>query len=709
MPIGPGPGLEKEMGVELGEEGGQAVGREDRSNPTMSIPPEPPAKEVPKVPAPPAPVVSTSGPSPGRPPSKPLPPIPMSMSSNGPSTPQPTRSPPRRAQAPLAMNPPTRPGTAASQPTQRATPLRFPGSTKRLSWSSIVWKRPVKYGRGNHGPIELVPQPSDDPDDPLNWPVWRKEVHYGSLLLMVAMTGVMKTIYVTVNAPVAEAYGVSYTAVAALTGVPLIISAFTGLICLVASRSCGNRPLYLISLLLVFIGAVWNTNVERSYAQCMAARIFQGLGWGAFDTLTLGSIQDTYFEHERGLRIAILTILVATTTWGPPLLGGVVSQRQPGVGLQFSILGAFFAVAVPAVTLGVPETAFNRASASVQTPATAPSLFQASYPIRPRPRFSLETIRGYIGKLKPYAYNGNRDVDTLLQCPRAFVTPTIALITLAAFLPHASLWGLAASLSLMLGPSAPSSTGVVFAAPWLLSTAATAVFAITFLRHPRFFTKTAHLIMLGAGSALTFTALLALGLHLHRTMAPLVPIDPLSQQQPPEPAPFLGPRDDVSLATAPAPAPGPITAPLLVTVTVSVLLALLAAAAALLTAPTQALISASTAFTASNFAVATRATADMSGAAACWRSLGAGIFAVAVPAALTADRSVWDGLKAACIGVAVAQVVVGPLVGAVWWFVGEGRVKRGDGKVLGLVGKGIIGVDGDLEGLQRTGSFFDLD
>ena len=120
-------------------------------------------------------------------------------------------------------------------------------------------------------------------------------MNFGALLLMVAMIGAMKTIFVTVNSLLAEQFLVSYTATAALTGVPLILSAFTGFASLVGARIWGKRPFYLASLLLVFIGAVWNTNVNGSYAQCMAARVFQGLGWGAFDTLVLGSIHDTYF------------------------------------------------------------------------------------------------------------------------------------------------------------------------------------------------------------------------------------------------------------------------------------------------------------------------------------------------------------------------------------------------------------------------------
>lgn len=124
-------------------------------------------------------------------------------------------------------------------------------------------------------------------------------MNFWSLLFMVAMTGVMKTIFVTVNAQLAEGYEVSYTSITALTGVPLILSAVSGFGCLVLSRVIGRRPLYLASLVLLFIGTVWNTNVASSYNQCLAARIFQGFGWGAFDALVSGSIHDTFFVSQR--------------------------------------------------------------------------------------------------------------------------------------------------------------------------------------------------------------------------------------------------------------------------------------------------------------------------------------------------------------------------------------------------------------------------
>jgi hypothetical protein len=40
-------------------------------------------------------------------------------------------------------------------------------SSKRLSFASTSSKRTIRYGQGKFAGVELVPQPSDDPEDPL--------------------------------------------------------------------------------------------------------------------------------------------------------------------------------------------------------------------------------------------------------------------------------------------------------------------------------------------------------------------------------------------------------------------------------------------------------------------------------------------------------------------------------------------------------------
>ncbi|KAK3688261.1 major facilitator superfamily domain-containing protein [Podospora appendiculata] len=619
-------------------------------------------------------------------PNRPLPPTPATKNassrpttaySDAPRRPSPTRPPPLKPQAPLRMNPPTRPGTAASQGSGLYGPPRTIGSSKRLSWGTMASsRRPIKFGEGKYINVELVPQPSDDPDDPLNWPIWRKELNFGSLLLMVAMTGVMKTIFLTVNAQLAESYAVSYTSVAALTGVPLIMSACTGFVSLIVSRIWGKRPLYLTSLLLVFIGAVWNTNVASSYAQCMAARIFQGFGWGAFDALVLGSIQDTYFEHQRNIRITIYSIVAVSTTWGPPLLGGVASQSQAGFSEQFAILSVFFVLAVPAIVLGAPETVFDRAYTFAQTPVTgASSRYKTSLPLAPRRLLSVETATAYLAKVKPHSYRGTVDLSTLLQAPRALVAPTTVLLFLVSFLPYGALWGLTASLSLLFNPMpfvlSPSSIGALMTGPWLLATATVAAFSLARTWHTRF-TPTAHMGAIAGGSLLAFVGVLTFGLHVDASMTP--------------------PADDDRSTTVFA--LGYLGAHVNFPA-VSVTLALLAAGAAVLDATARPLVQASTMFTSSNLGVALRNTTDMGAGVGCWRALFAGVLVVAVPNAVWS----WDGLKALCIGVAIAQMVVAAVVGSVWWLWGE-EIRRWDGRVMRLV---------DLEMLKRAGSYFETD
>jgi hypothetical protein len=54
----------------------------------------------------------------------------------------------------------------------------------------------LKHGTGSDSHIVLSPQPSEDPNDPLNWPMWKKEVIIAILSLgamLHAGTNVSKT------------------------------------------------------------------------------------------------------------------------------------------------------------------------------------------------------------------------------------------------------------------------------------------------------------------------------------------------------------------------------------------------------------------------------------------------------------------------------------------------------------------------------------
>lgn len=115
------------------------------------------------------------------------------------------------------------------------------------------------------------------------------------------MSSATKTALIPVNASLATLYDTSFSSIAALTAAPLIVSAFSGLACVAAAKVVGKRPIYLLSAALLFVGSAWGTSVG-SFAEFMAARVFQGVGWGAFDALVLGSIYDTFFVSPHRLQ-----------------------------------------------------------------------------------------------------------------------------------------------------------------------------------------------------------------------------------------------------------------------------------------------------------------------------------------------------------------------------------------------------------------------
>ncbi|KAI1101827.1 MFS general substrate transporter [Jackrogersella minutella] len=553
-----------------------------------------------------------------------------------------------------------RPGTSATVAT----------TATGASYMSTSSQRTIKYGTGKHAKVELSPQPSEDPEDPLNWPLWKKHLNFGALLSMVALVGVMKTAYISVNSVIAIEEEVSYTAAVALTAAPLMVSAVTGLACLIIARIWGKRPVYLVSMVMIFIGVVWNTHVRGSLAQNMAARIFQGVGWGAFDTLVLGSIQDTYFEHERQSMIIIHYAVSTATMLGSPLLGGTASAGPRGFEVQFEIMSAFLSVSILLLVLGAPETTYDRVVSDTQPPT-----LQRSQALWPNVRYTKEAALAYVAKMKPWSYQANEiQLPLILQAPRAMLAPTTGLLLAVTLLPYAGFWSLINSLSLLFSPlpfmlpSAP--LGALMTGPFFLATPVAVVLAFP-LFYKRF-TPIVHLTTLAVGTAIASIGMLGFGLYLAGSME--TPTDGSAK-------PFSTPWDlglnRVSLPVA------------------SFLLGLLAVGTMGLDATIRPIIQRSTAFTSANLAVGLRNTADMHGGLTCLRNFITGAFIIGLPNAVL----MWDGLKATALGIGITQIGVTAAACGVYWYWDE-NVRRLDGRVMGLI---------DLSILKRTASFFDTD
>ncbi|KAM0457284.1 hypothetical protein ACHAO4_003082 [Trichoderma viride] len=588
---------------------------------------------------------------PSMPPSVPLPPLPTSPSS--------TRS------------------TKSRSTTLRGSPRPMTGSTKKPSLTSISWRpyKPTKYGSGRFSHVELVPQPSDDPQDPLNWPQWKKELNLASLLFMACLIGAMKTALIASNEVVAVRYNVSYTWVAALTAVPLMVSALTGLINSIVAKLVGKRPVYLVSSILIFAGCLWNMTADSSYGSCMGARVLQGVGWGAFDVLLSESIQDTFYEHERNIRTTLHSIVTISATWASPLLGGVISYQVGSFTAQYRIISAFFAIAIPLIALTAPETAFDRARAAI---ATTP-IFTCTSPWEPQPvqlELSKASVLDYVMEMRPWSYESEKSVFICIQSPRALAAPTTTLVFMITALPHCALWGLIASLSLLFSSSPislhPSSIGTLLTGPWLL--AISVVAGICFYRstNQKFCSCVSNLTLAG-GALLAIIGMTSFGLDVNSFMA----------------WPTSSSDQSHSVSFEPE-AAEELNLPVL-----SLQLGLLAAGAYALEAAARPLLARSASFTASSMATAQRSIGDMHSWVVVLRNFVAGAFVLAVPHIICKE----GGLKSLIIGLSVVQAVITVSILLLWRFCKKAIWKM-DGKVMGLV---------NLRMPHPEESFFDID
>jgi len=530
--------------------------------------------------------------------------------------------------------------------------------------------------------VELVPRPSESPLDPLNWPQWKKELAFGSLVLGSAVVGILKTILVTVNGVIATELNCSYMAATALTGLPLIIGAFSGMGSTVLALKVGKRGIYLTSSVLLLAGAIWNMHVEQSYAQFMVSRIFQGVAWGAFESLVLTSFNDMFFVHQRSRHVVLYNISNIFFTWGTPILGGYLSQTNQGFRNQIMAINIIQAFSIVFLIFATPETTFSRSSTSTST-SQSPNTTTVSAPSAGKFKSYLSTLRFTIPS------SSSTSKSKMTRPLRALAAPTTILTFLLTAPPTATALAVASTLSLLFSSMPtflfPARIGYLFIAPLVLSLLLYTASSFTLPRAPR--SRQAHtqpfLIAIPA-LVLAFAGTLAFGLY---TYGKLMSTTRAKGSQ----FTLYVQGQDLSLQI------------------VSVLFGLLVAGAVLVNAAGVSIVTATSALGSKSqqdedFDEEESASNALQFAHKLLQDVLTGIFIIGMPLWVKSGADMLAGLKDAAIALAVVQVVIGSSVAALLWAQGEG-VARLDARVLGVSGG--RGYGQDVLELKKGDSYFE--
>ncbi|KAI1180527.1 major facilitator superfamily transporter [Nemania sp. FL0916] len=217
----------------------------------------------------------------------------------------------------------------------------------------------LKCDRSGPVPIILSPQPSDDPNDPLNWPIWRRDLITFVLSLSAIFTTALGPILAANTLTLSVWFALDFTYIALLTGYFLLGVGVAGFFFVPSGRIWGKRHLFIVGLLILVATSAWAGAVGHSYTSLLWARIIQGVGTAPFEGLVNAAVGDLYCVHERGKRMAFTNLAVFGGAFFTPILVGKITHTIKWW-WSFNLVAIFCATMLVVVFFFCPETAYRR-------------------------------------------------------------------------------------------------------------------------------------------------------------------------------------------------------------------------------------------------------------------------------------------------------------------------------------------------------------
>ncbi|KAI0894481.1 MFS general substrate transporter [Annulohypoxylon nitens] len=223
------------------------------------------------------------------------------------------------------------------------------------------------------GQIILDPQPDDSHNDPLNWPTWRRDFALLSLGLYCAVGGGITPIIAAGFTDVANDYHIDVSKVSLTTGLYMMGLGIGSVVFSPTAILYGKRPVYLYSVILFILSAVWCA-LSPNFTSLILARIFQGIAVSPVECLPSATIAEIFFLHERAYRIGVYTLLLLGGKNLVPLVSAAIIERL-GWRWVFWIVAIVVAFCGSLLFFFVPETFWDRSPIPRSRRPKRPSLF----------------------------------------------------------------------------------------------------------------------------------------------------------------------------------------------------------------------------------------------------------------------------------------------------------------------------------------------
>ncbi|KAK4505442.1 hypothetical protein PRZ48_003405 [Zasmidium cellare] len=232
----------------------------------------------------------------------------------------------------------------------------LPGTEVMKDVGDVHFAHANGAGRGS----VLVPQPSNNPNDPLNWSTpWKLIVAFSQLLYVWVLVCSALSL-----APLFPFLGMEFhlnqQQLSLLTGLNVITLGFANIFIVPISNIFGRRPTSIFFGVLVVLTNVWQA-LASSHESLLAARACNGIAAATSETIMVQTIADMFFLHERGTWMAMYFTFYFSGAFLGPIMAGSIGSRH-GWRSFFWLSTALAGFVTVLLIFCYPETKFHRDS-----------------------------------------------------------------------------------------------------------------------------------------------------------------------------------------------------------------------------------------------------------------------------------------------------------------------------------------------------------
>ncbi|KAI0482956.1 serine/threonine kinase 16 [Xylariaceae sp. FL0804] len=208
------------------------------------------------------------------------------------------------------------------------------------------------------GQTVLVPQPSDDPHDPLNWNLPWKVACITAASLVTFSQGMGPLALAPMFPDLMASFNCSLAEAVQFTGVAILVLGFSNFFWVPLSTSFGRRGVYFFSQLVCFGSSIWRARAT-SYSSFMGACVVNGFGAGPAESIMPAVIADIFFLHQRGRWNTLYWVVYMGSLMVGPIFAGAMAEH---VGWRnfWWFNTALIGLSIIMVVFMFPETKYHR-------------------------------------------------------------------------------------------------------------------------------------------------------------------------------------------------------------------------------------------------------------------------------------------------------------------------------------------------------------